>query len=203
MKNINGEDFKIILAEYQTESEIYDYCVDSSSFKGSSMKEKNFRLCIFNNCKFTRCNMSNSQFTACIFNGCEFEGCYTQSTAFVRCTYLFTVFAKGLMAKSEFTQNNLANCEFISCQLIDAKFFNCHFVGHFRFINVNLTNAVFDFCTRFKDEKGDSELFGANVNFKNMRILNCNFNLHVEIDDRIIELIKRLKGDEGDAAQRK
>ncbi len=196
MKSISGEEFKIILSEYQNEEDnlIKQYTIDNGLFKGTNIKSRRFDTCIFSKCRFNRCNFSKSEFTACIFTDCVFDGCYCQSSTFYKCTFLFTSFFMCFMEKSEYNQSHFTNCEIKACRMVDAKFSRCHFISNFKFINANLTNVIFTACTRFNDEDKTSEMFGVNVNFKNMQIRSCNFNLLVEIDPRVIEIIKRMKG---------
>ena len=196
MKSINGEEFKIILLEFQNEPDnsIEQYTIDDGVFQGTNIKSKRFDTCVFSKCRFTRCNLSESEFTACVFTDCVFDGCYSQSSVFYKCTFLFTSFFRCLMEKSEYKQSHFTNCEIKSCRMVDAKFFHCHFISNFSFINANLTNVLFVACTRFNEEEKASEMFGVNVNLKNMQIRNCNFNLFVEIEPRVIEIIKKMKG---------
>lgn len=196
MKIINGEEFKIILSEYQDREDraIKQYTVENGLFKSTNIKSKRFDTCVFSKCRFNHCNFGESEFTACIFSDCVFDNCYSQSSVFYKCTFLFTSFFMCLMEKSEYNQSHFTNCEIKACRMVNAKFSRCHFISYFMFINANLTNVIFTACTRFNNDDKTGEMFGLNVNFKNMQIRNCNFNLYVEIDPRVIEIIKRLKG---------
>ena len=198
MTNVNAEELKIILEESkaQNNTNIKNYNVSSGTFTGTNMKNYVFDCCIFSNVKFKRCNTGASTFTACIFTDCEFDGCFVQESSFSKCTFLFTVFVKNLMAKSEFNNTYFSNSKIVSCHMVDTKYIRCHFIGLMNFVNTNLTNALFENCTKFESERNNCELFGANVTIKNLKIRGCNFNIYVQVDERLIECIKRLKGGE-------